>query len=127
MEQEITDKTILGKVTLLDVWAVTCHNCYEKFPTIRQMQKDYSPEKLGVVLISTDHSKEFYDSKAPAIFEAHGGSDWPSVLVHSFSGALRFGDFGFGVLIVDETGIVRSIAPKDLEKAVEKVFKDKKK
>ena len=90
------------------------------------MQKQYSPDKLSVVLMSTDQSKDFYDSKAPGLFKKHGGSEWPSIILNGgFSGALKFGDFGYGVVIVDAEGIVRSIAPHDLEKAVEKVFKER--
>lgn len=45
------------------------------------------------------------------------------VLDGGFEGALHFGDFGYGVIVIDQKGIVRDINPHDLEEAVESAFK----
>ena len=77
------------------------------------------------MLLSTDASRELYDSRAESLFKKYGGGDWPSaILENSFEGALTFGDFGYGVVIVDAKGIVRAINPMDLQLAVDEVFKD---
>ncbi len=87
------------------------------------MQQKYSPEKLRVVLLSTDETKALYHSRAPALFEQYGGSQWPSIILPgAWRSALRFGSFGYGKVIVDEKGIVRSIGEHGLEKSLKRVF-----
>ena len=89
------------------------------------MQKKYTSEKLNVILLSTDHSRDLYDSRASALFEKYGGGDWPSILFeNSFKDAMHFGDFGYGKVIVEANGIVRSIGRYDFEAALEEVFRD---
>ena len=76
-----------------------------------------------MILLSTDSSQDLYDSRAEKLFDKYGGGDWPSILLpNGFDDAVRFGDFGYGTVIVDEEGIVRSINDHDLEGALEKVF-----
>ena len=86
------------------------------------MQKKYSSKELHVVLLSVDQSKDLYDARAPQLFEKYGGGDWPSVLIGGFAEAMRFGDFGYGKVIVDKKGIVRAINPVDLEASLESIF-----
>lgn len=87
------------------------------------MQKKYSPEKLQVVLLSTDGSKKRYSERAPKLFEEYGGAQWPSVVLpDGFRSALRFGGFGYGKLIIDAQGIVRSVGEHDLEASLKRVF-----
>ncbi|TWT31562.1 TlpA family protein disulfide reductase [Blastopirellula retiformator] len=108
--ETVSNKTILGKVTVLDVWAVSCHNCYEGFPVIKKCQEKYSPENVRVVLFSTDRNRAFYDKQSPKLFKKYGGADWPAVLLPSaFESALVFGDYGFGSVVVDKEGVVRGI------------------
>lgn len=96
--QMVSNKTIQGQVTILDVWAVTCHNCYEGFPHIQRLQDKYSADKLNVILLSVDATQALYDSQAPALFQAFGGAKWPSVRVDSaFSDILPIGDLGLAV------------------------------
>lgn len=77
------------------------------------------------MLLSVDQTKQLYDSRADSLFEKYGGGDWPSaILVNGFDGALKFGDFGYGVVIVDAKGIVRKVNPMDLQLAVDEVFSD---
>jgi hypothetical protein len=76
-----------------------------------------------VILFSTDASKEFYDERAGKLFLKYGGGNWPSVILpNGFNSAIRFGDFGYGKLIIDEKGIVQSIGEYDIEKAVATIF-----
>ena len=75
-------------------------------------------------MLSTD-AKEFYDeSQATKIFQNYGGDQWPNVLLGGFDGAMHFGDFGYGEVVIDADGIVRAIGPTDLEKSLERIFKD---
>ena len=87
------------------------------------MQQTYSPENLSVVLLSTDDSKELYDSRAEKLFDKYGGGDWPSALIPGgFNGATVFGDSGYGKIIVDKNGMVRSAYGYELEEALKRVF-----
>lgn len=87
------------------------------------MQQRYGLDKLKVVLLSTDATKSSYFRKSPKLFEKYGGGDWPSIfLPNGFNSALRFGNFGYGKLIVDADGIVRSIGEYDLEKSLRRIF-----
>ena len=89
------------------------------------MQQTYSPEKLSVILLSTDGSKSLYDSRADKLFKKYGGGDWPSVLVpNGFNGVTVFGDSGYGKIIVDKNGIVRSAYDYDLEEVLAQIFRE---
>jgi len=73
--------------------------------------------------LSTDTSRSLYDSQAPGLFEKYGGGEWPSIILPGgFEGALRFGDFGYGKIIVDAEGIVRSIGEYKMKPTLEKIF-----
>ena len=123
----ISNKTVLGTTTILDVWAVTCHNCYEGFPHVQRMQDKYGADKLKVVLISVDFNQDMYDSMAPKLFEEFGGSKWPSVRVpNAFASVLPIGDFGFGSVVIDHEGIVRAIGTRGekLEATLAEIFAD---
>lgn len=88
------------------------------------MRQRYTPEKLNVVLLSTDDSKARYFKRASKLFDEYGGGDWPSiVLPGGFRSALRFGGFGYGKLIIDADGIIRSVGEYDLERSLERVFR----
>ena len=87
------------------------------------MQKKYGNDNIQVVLMSVDSSQELYDQKAEKLFAEYGGSQWQSiVLPGGFNGALHFGDFGFGKIILDKDGKVLSINPFDLEKELKQIF-----
>ena len=87
------------------------------------MQNKYTPEKLRVILLSTDSSKASYDLRAEKLFEEYGGGNWPSIILpDGFTSALRFGGFGYGKLIIDEHGIIRSIGEYSLEKSLKRIF-----
>ncbi len=78
-----------------------------------------------MILFSVDASKEFYDARAGELFSKYGGGNWPSVILpNGFNSAIRFGDFGYGKLIIDEKGMVRSIGEYDIEKAVATIFRN---
>lgn len=121
----VTNETIRGTATILDVWAVTCHNCYEGFRLVERLQKKYSPEKLKVILLSTDGSQSLYDSESPKLFKQYGGGQWPSVRVdNGFGGILPLGDYGFGSVVVDAKGIVRAVGThgSELEATLAEIF-----
>ena len=64
-----------------------------------------------------------YDRRAPSLFKQYGGGNWPAVLLpEGFNSADRFGGFGYGVVMVDEEGIVRSIGDYAVENTVNKLF-----
>ena len=122
----ITNKSILGKVTVLDVWAVSCHNCYEGFPALQRALDKHSSEKLQVVLLTVDEIREYYDSQAPKLFATYGGGNWPQVMVPGgFNGVTVIGDYGFGSVIVDQTGIVRAVGAHghNMETLLDELFK----
>ena len=90
------------------------------------MQKKYSPEKLEVILLSVDHSKAFYDSRASSLFKKYGGGNWPSVILNGgFDEAMRFADFGYGTVIIDQKGIVRAMDSYDFDKVLKPLLEDK--
>ena len=124
----VSNKSILGKATVLDIWAVTCHNCYEGFPKIAKSLEKHGTEKLQVILMTVDVSKEFYDSQAPRLFETYGGGEWPQLMLPGgFDGALVFGDYGFGSVVVDEKGIVRAVGVHsfEIESVIDRVIAGK--
>ncbi len=57
------------------------------------------------------------------MFEHYGGGDWPSaVLPNAMNDTLVIGGFGYGKVIVDEQGIVRSINDFQIETILDKMF-----
>lgn len=88
------------------------------------MQNTYTTDKLNVVLLSTDFSQAMYDRRAPQLFEKYGGGSWPSaVLPNAFNDTARFGGFGYGKVIVDEQGIVRSVNEYDFQDQINQIFR----
>ena len=64
-----------------------------------------------------------YDRGAPSLFENYGGGNWPAVLLpDTFNSVDLFGGFGYGIVVVDEDGIVRSIGEYAVEDTVNKMF-----
>ncbi len=64
-----------------------------------------------------------YDRGAPPLFKNYGGGNWPSVLLpNGFNSVDRFGGFGYGIVVVDEAGIVRSINEYEVEDTIDKMF-----
>ena len=64
-----------------------------------------------------------YDRGSPALFKNYGGGNWPSVLLpDGFNSVDQFGGFGYGVVVVDEDGIVRSINEYKFEATIDKMF-----
>ncbi|MFK7767321.1 MAG: hypothetical protein AB8B55_08875 [Mariniblastus sp.] len=64
-----------------------------------------------------------YDQGSPPLFEKYGGGGWPSVLLpNGFNSVDRFGGFGYGIVVVDEEGIVRSVNDFQFEKYVDQLF-----
>ena len=91
--QIISNETIRGKTTILDIWAVSCHNCYEGFPVIQRCLEKYSDKNIQVVLLTTDVDRESYDRQAEKIFATYGGGRWPQVMLPGgFHGALTLED-----------------------------------
>ncbi len=88
------------------------------------MQNTYKADKLIVILLSTDATQAMYDRGAPPLFEKYGGGNWPSaVLPNASNDTARFGGFGYGKVIVDEQGIVRSVNDYDFENQIEQIFR----
>lgn len=107
---KISNRSILGKTTVLDIWAVSCHNCYEGFPKLQSCLDKHGADNLQVILLTVDESLEVYQSQAPRLFETYGGGDWPQIMIPGgFNGALILGDYGFGSTVVDADGIVRAV------------------
>lgn len=78
-----------------------------------------------MILLSTDATRDLYDSRAPALFKKYGGGDWPSIILpDGMNSAILFGGLGYGRVIVDEEGIVRSIGEYDLLESMKTVFPD---
>ncbi len=54
------------------------------------------------------------------------GGSWPQVMLPGgFEGALTFGDYGFGSVVVDATGIVRAVGVHgfNIESTIDEVLK----
>lgn len=107
---KVSNRSILGKTTILDVWAVSCHNCYEGFPKLQRCLDKHGTDNLQVILLTVDESVEVYRSQAPRLFETYGGGDWTQIMIPGgFNGALVLGDYGFGSTVVDADGIVQAV------------------
>lgn len=64
-----------------------------------------------------------YDRGAPPLFEKYGGGQWPSVVLPgAMNETLTFGGWGYGKIIVDERGIVRSTYDFRFEPIVNRMF-----
>jgi len=59
----LTEKDLLGKVTLVDFWTYDCWNCYRSFPWLHGVEKQYKPKGFQIIGI---HSPEFeYEKFTP--------------------------------------------------------------
>lgn len=59
----LTEKDLLGKVTLVDFWTYDCWNCYRSFPWLHGVEKQYKPKGFQIIGI---HSPEFEYEKIHA-------------------------------------------------------------
>lgn len=51
----VTDKSRLGKVVLLNLWASWCSGCQEEMPRFVTLQKEYDKEQFEILLVSIDN------------------------------------------------------------------------
>lgn len=64
-----------------------------------------------------------YDQRSPRLFAKYGGGEWPSVVLpNAMEDTLRFGGFGYGKIIVDEQGMVRSLYDHKIQETLDEMF-----
>lgn len=51
-----TDKTMLGKVYLIEFWATTCGHCKREMPYLHDAYKKYKNKGFEILILSLDHS-----------------------------------------------------------------------
>lgn len=54
----ITDKTLEGKITVINVWATWCPNCLNELPELNKLVDKYEPDSSVVFIAVSDESEE---------------------------------------------------------------------
>jgi thiol-disulfide isomerase/thioredoxin len=87
----VSDRSIAGKVAVIDFWATWCQPCVEEFPTLRRIE-DRHGDRVAIVGINLDSSEEITiedlrtwiaGRKLPGE-QLHDGLSWESELVGRF-------------------------------------------
>ena len=88
-------KTLAGKVVLIDFWATWCGPCVQEIPNVLEQYKKYHDQGFEVVGISLDQDRKalesFVDDREipwPILFEPSEGSGWqhPLATYYGISG-----------------------------------------
>lgn len=97
-----------GKVILVDFWATWCPPCREEIPETIKLYRDYKPEGLEIIGISSDNDKR----ELTEFVKSNAGMTWP----HLFAGARgwhpltkKYGVTGIPTyFMIDRNGLLRS-------------------
>ncbi len=129
---EELERSLQGKIVLLDVWDYTCVNCIRTLPYIESWAKKY--KDLGLVIIGV-HSPEFEFEKEPgnldsavrrfgltyptiadnefAIWKSLANRYWPAKYIFDTKGILRAQHFGEGEYQEFEAFIQKLLLERD--------------
>ncbi len=92
-----------GKVVVLDFWATWCPPCVESVPELKDLQKQYPPEKLVVISVSADENEQAWRQ-----FVARKKMDWPQYRDRDRKIADLFQVRAYPTyMIIDGEGIIR--------------------
>jgi len=53
-KHQISDNTLTGKVTLINIWASWCSGCKEEMPLFVELQKEFNGSKFQILLSNID-------------------------------------------------------------------------
>jgi thiol-disulfide isomerase/thioredoxin len=70
--KSISLKSLKGKYVLLDFWATWCPPCMAEMPFIKEIRKNYPPEKLEIIGLSADIDLKPLNAAVKRI-----GMNWP--------------------------------------------------
>ena len=85
--QRISDRSLLGKVVVLDFWATWCSPCVKSVPHLRSLAERHRDDPFVLVSISTDRGRRSLER-----FLVRHRMDWPQV--HDPKRRLTAGTFG---------------------------------
>lgn len=54
----ISNHSLHGKITLVNIWASWCSGCQEEMPLFVQLQERYSKDKFAIILVNIDSQRQ---------------------------------------------------------------------
>lgn len=121
----VRSSDLLGKVVIVDAWALWCMPCMQKMPKLREVHERYRDKGLEIIGISFDRTKE----DALGAIEEHG-LDWTQVWAHDVAPDNRelwetISDISSlpRFLVIGRDGVLKSdVYPHDIEKIIAPYF-----
>lgn len=126
-----SDKSLKGKVVLLDFWATWCGPCKEASPTMQKFHTNYAKSGLAVIGVN---AAEYEDPKGAAAKYAKQHKYTYPMTPESDAFAEKLGVRGFPTFILlDRKGKIRKIwigydpkqSPPEMESLVKKLLAEK--
>ncbi len=101
--EEITSKSLAGRVVVIDFWATWCPPCRASVPELKDLTQKYSRDKLVVISVSSDSDEEQWKK-----FVAEKQMSWPQYIDSDKHMTKIFGVHAFPTyIIIDGDGYVR--------------------
>jgi thiol-disulfide isomerase/thioredoxin len=127
--QAFDQKSLAGKVVLVDFWATWCGPCVAEIPNVREQYEKYHDKGFEVVGISLDEDRETLEKFVaeqkipwPILFEKPGGEGWRHPL------ATFYGISGIPTVILigrDGNVVTLNARGEKLGEALDKLFAPK--
>jgi len=124
--QNISNASLRGKVTLIDFWGTWCPPCRESLPILKELRKKYNGKAFQLISINSDDDEDVWKT-----FIQSQHMDWTEYL--DSSGTLQEAfkiDSLPTYIVLDKDGVIRfrqsGLSPAtqgDLEEAINKALK----
>jgi thiol-disulfide isomerase/thioredoxin/Tfp pilus assembly protein PilF len=101
--QQLSLKTLAGRVVVMDFWATWCPPCRESVPELKELTRKYPSEKLVLISVSADEKDDQWRD-----FVAKKKMDWAQY--RDGDGKIReaFGVHSFPTyMVIDGDGVIR--------------------
>jgi len=101
--QQLSLKTLAGRVVVMDFWATWCPPCRESVPELKELTRKYPSEKLVLISVSADEKDDQWRD-----FVAKKKMDWAQY--RDSDGKIRqaFGVYSFPTyMVIDGDGVIR--------------------